>query len=319
MKVLVTGANSLLGTHLLHELLQTNYEVKAMVRDKNKLLISHPRLEIVEADLREKNKLLQVVKDVDTIIHNAAITSQKYNKYKKYYEVNVEGTKNLLKASLQQKVRKIIYISTANTFYKNHQLKEKKNALVEETHYAKSKMEAEEILFAIASPIKICLVHPTFMIGKYDTKPSSGKIIKWMYGNKIVFYPPGGKNFVSANKVSQWAVKLIRVGKNKTSYLIAGTNLSYKEFFKKAIKATGQKSILVKLPSIFLFIIGMLSEVAQSLHIKTNISLLHMKILCTKTFYHSKNIPEGWKRAYPTCFLKELQQAIQWMEKHKII
>ena len=66
--------------------------------------------------------------------------------------------------------------------------------------YAQSKLEAQNEVFKVGNSqqkTKVITVNPTFMIGKFDTKPSSGRIILSAYKKKIIFYPPGGKNYIN--------------------------------------------------------------------------------------------------------------------------
>ncbi|WP_121666535.1 SDR family NAD(P)-dependent oxidoreductase [Mesonia aquimarina] len=320
MRILVTGANSMLGTHLVKDLLRQNYNVRAMVRKKNKMIVSsHAQLEIVKGDLKDKTSLVVAVKNVDAIIHNAAFTAQNEPLYEKYYQINVLGTQYLLTIAIQAKVKRFLFVSTAPTYYRNKHPKGKVQRLIEKTYYSQSKIEAENIVMKNASFLHVNSIHPTFMIGKYDSKPSSGKIIQWMYRKKIIAYPSGGKNFVSARQVSQSIIKILEKGKNKKSYLISGENLSYKHFFQLCLQVTKQQSTLIKIPSFLLSIAGWLGDIIRKLNIKTSWSTIHMKILSTKTYYQIKAQSFERVKTNSEQLPIRLEEAIKWMQKNNII
>lgn len=76
--------------------------------------------------------------------------------------------------------------------------------------YAVSKVEAVKRLTKYIDSIEIIIVCPTFMLGAYDSRPSSGRIILFGYGKRMLFYPPGGKNFVHVSDVAHGIVKALQ-------------------------------------------------------------------------------------------------------------
>jgi hypothetical protein len=78
----------------------------------------------------------------------------------------------------------------------------------------------------------ILKINPTFIIGGYDTKPSSGKLILLGYKKHLMVIPRGGKNFVPAVDVASAACNALTQGRNGERYLIAGENMSFKRFYK---------------------------------------------------------------------------------------
>ncbi|PZU03974.1 MAG: dihydroflavonol 4-reductase, partial [Chryseobacterium sp.] len=198
-KVFVTGITGLLGANVVIKLLEDGYFVIALVRKKSNYLgEKNKSLKLIEGDLF--SDFSEYLKDVNFIIHIAAETKQNLLNYEDYRKVNYEGVVHLLSQSVN--AEKFLFVSTANTLgfgslddlgTENDQWKYPFN----ESFYAKSKLEAENFLLE-NNKAKVIIVNPTFMIGAYDNKPSSGKIIFWVWKKKLVFYPKGGKNFVNA-------------------------------------------------------------------------------------------------------------------------
>jgi nucleoside-diphosphate-sugar epimerase len=105
---------------------------------------------------------------------------------------------------------------------------------------------------------------------------------------KVIFYPPGGKNFVHVEDVANGIIRCIEKGMNGEKYILANENLSYKDFFIKLNQIAKQKSVMIKLPRTILIGIGFLGELLRSLGFKSSLSLVNMKMLCTNNFYSNK-------------------------------
>lgn len=291
-KIFVTGINGLLGTNLIELLLNNGFCVTGLIRNKAKFEGStHPNLKLLQGSLSDDFTAL--LHEIDVVIHIAAETNQNLPRYSAYEKNNYHQTVQLLQSCIFCKVKKFIFVSTANTLgYGSlsdlgHESKEIKSPFIS-SYYAKSKLEAERYLLKQTDKIDIVIVNPTFMLGAFDTKPSSGKIILMGWKKKIVFYPPGGKNFVHVKDVAYGIIKCIHKGRNGERYLLANCNLTYFEFFKKLNAIAGQNPIMIRIPKIILIALGYLGDCLRFLKIKTNISSTNMKALCIDNFYGNR-------------------------------
>ena len=156
------------------------------------------------------------------------------------------------------------------------------------SNYALSKLAGQKIVLSYSDKLDVVVVNPTFMLGQYDSKPSSGKIILMGYKKKILFYPPGGKNFVHVEDAAKGVVSALEKGENAEIYLLAGDNLSYKEFFVKLSEETGQKTMYVKIPVFLLLLLGLAGSLMRFFKIKTNLSISNMKALCINNYFENK-------------------------------
>lgn len=68
------------------------------------------------------------------------------------------------------------------------------------------------------------------MLGAWDSRPSSGRIILVGYRHRFMFCQPGGKNFVATGDVAKGIVSALSHGKDGESYLLSGENMTYREF-----------------------------------------------------------------------------------------
>jgi nucleoside-diphosphate-sugar epimerase len=296
-KVLVTGASGLLAINIIEELLNAHFFVFGFLRNPKKFpLKNHQNLELIIGDISQSSTYLEVLKKTDIVIHVAAKTGQNILQYKEYKHINVNATKELLTYSIENNVQKFIYISSANAFgygdleNLGNETKPIK-APFNTSLYAMSKLEAQNAVLELAEKqeqTKIMVLNPTFLIGKYDTKPSSGRIILSAYKKKIIFYPPGGKSFINVKDAAQTIVKSIEFGKHKESYILSGENLSFLEFYKKVNKALHQKSSFVRIPKFLLIFVGYLGNALRFFGLRTDLSLSNLKTLSVSNFYSNR-------------------------------
>ncbi|REC50149.1 NAD-dependent epimerase/dehydratase family protein [Chryseobacterium pennipullorum] len=291
-KVCVTGATGLLGTNVIIKLLQDGYSVIALVRKKSGWLgEENKNLKLVEVDL--SSDLSFMLENVDCFIHIAAETRQDLLDYHDYRNVNCTLSAHLLTQADRAGIKKFLFVSTANTLgFGNTAFwgTEKAPQLYPFTHslYAQSKLEAEDYLLKNCRSMEVIILNPTFMIGAYDSKPSSGKIIFWAWKKRLVFYPKGGKNFVHVGDVARGLINAIEMGRSGERYLLAHENLSYRAFFTKINRITGQKPVMIPIPDMVLSFLGIIGDGLRKLKIKTNLSSSNMKALQIRNYYSNR-------------------------------
>nr|MBK9653766.1 NAD-dependent epimerase/dehydratase family protein [Bacteroidota bacterium] len=291
MNVLITGANGMLAHNIIKLLLQKGIKVRATIRDDRKpCLQQHPNLELIEGDITDNAFIEKAVIGCTHIIHAAALTYQNKRNINLYRRVNVESTENLVKAAIKYGTTKFAFISSANTLgYGSNQNPGTETCEMKHpftaSEYAISKKEAEESILKYKAQIEIIIVNPTFIIGGDNIDSGSGQIMKMGLNRKIIFYPPGGKNFVHVKDVAYGTWKAMQNGTNGERYLLANVNLSYKDFFRKLLKQNNKKALLVPLPKFIMLFFGIAGDIYSMLGGTTQISLTNCKALCVKNFY----------------------------------
>ncbi|MBP2615291.1 NAD-dependent epimerase/dehydratase family protein [Chryseobacterium jejuense] len=317
-KVFVTGATGLLGTNIIIKLLQNGYSVIALVRQKSKYLgEENENLKLIEGNLT--SDLSSYLTNIDCIIHIAAETSQNLIRYEDYKKINYDITVNLFSQSEACGVRKFLFVSSANTigYGSEKQLgneRELQKYPFTESFYAQSKLEAENYLLENHKNTEIIILNPTFMIGAYDTKPSSGKLIFWAWKKKLIFYPKGGKNFVHVEDAANGILNAIEKGRTGEKYLLANENLSYRVFFNKINRITKQNPIMIAIPHRFLSFLGLIGDGLRKLKIKTNLSTANMQALQIRNYYsHQKSVEELGIQYQPID--KAIEDAVQYFMK----
>ena len=112
-KVLVTGAPGFVGSRVCRELVAYGYDVKALHRTSSDLSsLKGLDLKLTPGDLTDRNSLRAALTDCDTVFHIAAVFREAKHPDSYYFNVNAEGTKNLLEESVNAGVEKFIHCST---------------------------------------------------------------------------------------------------------------------------------------------------------------------------------------------------------------
>lgn len=123
-KVLVTGADGFIGSHLTEMLLEKGYSVRALsyynsFNDWGWLNnLKHPNLEIVTGDIRDPFLCDHITKDIDIIFHLAALIAIPYSYIapSSYVDTNIKGTLNICQAAKNNAVKKILITSTSEVY-----------------------------------------------------------------------------------------------------------------------------------------------------------------------------------------------------------
>ncbi|WP_136480041.1 NAD-dependent epimerase/dehydratase family protein [Cognatitamlana onchidii] len=318
-KVLVTGANGLLGTNTVLKLLKDGFYVRAFVRNKRKYLGgSHVSLELFEGDINISEHLEHAISGCQYVIHIAAITDQSFLKYSDYYNINVKVVKDIIHIAIRNGLQRIIYVGTANQFGYGSlsdlgDETKKMRYPFSKTFYSRSKKEAHDYIKTIGDEIEIVVVNPAYMIGAFDTKPSSGKIVLMGLKNRFVLCPPGGKNFVCVSDVAKGIIKALKYGKNKGAYLLASQNLSFYEFFKILKYYSNNRFLIIKVPKEALTLLGYFGKLLRFFRVKTDFSVENMKILCIESYYSNQKAVRDLKLDFKPID-HGVKEALLWFE-----
>lgn len=123
MKILVTGGTGFIGSHLVDYLINKDDRNEVIVTDNlsgGKLRNLNPKAEFFEMDVRDKNALESVMKDVEIVYHTAAYAAEIMSLFRPVFvtEVNVLGSMNVIKAAINSGVKKFVFVSSNSVYGK---------------------------------------------------------------------------------------------------------------------------------------------------------------------------------------------------------
>ncbi len=323
-KVLVTGANGFLGSNLVSEFNSKGYDVRVIVRKgaDMKSLADMP-CEIVFGNIDNKEDITRAIDGCDYVVHAACITDQWAISFDEYERVNFTATKYIADACLQLGVKRLIYVSTANTMGPGSKLipgNEMSGFTLFSANsgYINSKYLAQQyVLEQVAiNKLQAVVVNPTFMIGPNDIKPSSGKLLLYSLNKRVLFYPQGGKNFVYIKDVCIGIINAIDKGKVGDCYLLAGHNLTYKEFFSIVNTATNEKKVMIQLPKFLLKFAGRAGSLIEKVIRKSGkLNYTSSYLLCLDNYYSGKKAERELAIQY-TPIEQAVSGALNWFKQN---
>ena len=123
MTTLVTGATGFLGSAIARELLKDGHKIKLLARSNSDLgNIEGLDAEIVRGDLRDRKTLKSALQGCSKLYHAAAFYSLWSKDKKLIYDINVQGTRNILETALDLGLESVVYTSTVGCIglSKNH-------------------------------------------------------------------------------------------------------------------------------------------------------------------------------------------------------
>jgi len=187
-RILVTGGAGFIGSHLVDELVKEGFEVNVLDNlstgriENIKHHLEKGCFNFIEGNILERKDVEKALEDAEAVFHLAAITSVPYSiKHQKVtYEVNVDGTRNLLDACLRSSVERFIYLSTCAVYGEPEYLP------VDENHptnpispYAESKLKAEQACmeFQEAYGLKTTILRPFNIYGPRQRNDWYGGVI----------------------------------------------------------------------------------------------------------------------------------------------
>ena len=256
MKTLVTGSTGFLGSSVLRELINDGREVKALIRKgTSKKNITGLDVEIAYGDLRDIESIRSALNGCDILYHVAAYYSLWDRNKQLSHEINVKGTRNILRAAKEKDLKKIVYTSTVgciglnedttpateNTFFN-------KNTLSND--YKKSKYQAEQVALEFArGGLPVVIVNPSTPVGPRDIKPTpTGKIILDFMNREMPAYIDTGLNLIDVKDCARGHILAELKGIPGDRYILGNQNMTLLEILTTLEKITGLKAPRIKMP-----------------------------------------------------------------------
>ena len=241
-KALVTGATGLLGNNIVRRLLEQGDDVRVLVRES-----SDPRptegldVDKVIGDVTDRDSVFQAVAGMDAVYHSAAHIHLGWTRREEATNVNVNGSENVADAALDAGA-KLVHVSTIDTLAPGQP-----DAPADEDSqgekipitYVVTKRQAEQVVRErIAKGLSAVIVHPGFMLGPWDWKPSSGRMLLEVLRRFTPAAPTGGMSLCDVRDVADGAILAAEKGSSGRNYILAGTSLSYLDAWKMFVEVT---------------------------------------------------------------------------------
>ena len=323
-KVFVSGADGMLGSSICRELLRQGYAVKAMcLPDRKVKTLEGLAIEQVHGNVLDKVFLLAACKDCDYVIHVAALTNVWPRRIKKLWDVNVTGTQYMAEVVEKLGIKRMVHVGSASSF--NHGSMDHPGT--EDSvfdgwkygmDYLDTKYKAQEWLLQkhAQSKFPVIIINPTFMIGPYDSGPSSGQMLIGLYRGTVPGYSVGGKNFVCSFDVAVAIVNALKMGRTGQCYIAGNQNMRFHDFFKLATELMGKPFKLRAFPPSLVLIAGAANSLLARVNGKPPKLSYTMARMENVSQYFSPEKARNELNMPQTPISEGIQQCLEWFKNN---
>jgi len=260
-KILITGSEGFIGSHVVEFFLKKNFYVKAFVYYNSfnsigwlKEIKKNKNLEIFPGDVRNYDTVYDALKDCYAVIHLAALIGipYSYNTPDSYVSTNVVGTLNVLQASRKLKTKRVIITSTSEVYGTAQYIPiDEQHPLNPQSPYAASKVAADALAqsFYKSYKLPVTIVRPFNTYGpRQSERAIIPTIINQILSNKVVelgnLTPT--RDFTYVEDVAKAFYLVLNKKKSIGKVINIGSSfeISVKKLFLIIRKLIGKKNIL---------------------------------------------------------------------------
>ena len=257
MKIFLTGATGFIGKALALKLLERGDEVVTLVRSPGKASdLAAAGATLVEGDLVDETALRNGMSGADAVIHCAAVykVGMPEKERPAMYEANVTGTEKVLRTALDEKIPRVVYISTLNAYGNT------KGQVVDETYeherqYVSYYDETKHLAHLVARKLideeglPGIIVQPGSVYGPGDTAEPGGVLRKFVKGQlPMKMLPDAGINLVHRDDVVDGIILALEKGRIGEAYNIGGDITTVGDMLDVAAEIVGKKPLKRTMP-----------------------------------------------------------------------
>lgn len=244
--VAITGATGHVGSNLARRLVARGDTVRALTRNPDPKELRGLPIERVAGDVASGEGLDALCDGVELVFHLAAQISIVGPMNGLVHRVNVEGARNVARAALRARVRRMVHCCSVHVFEPEpfDQPTDEARPRVrrgEAPAYDVSKAEGEAaVREVVAEGLDAVIVHPSGVMGPFDFKPSRmGHVLLKLYRRRLPALLGGGFDWVDARDVSAGMLAAVERGRTGESYLLTGHYRTVAQVADAAQAATG--------------------------------------------------------------------------------
>lgn len=264
--IFVTGGSGLVGGHLLIHLLKQNKTIRVLRRSNSnfnelRLICSSyqadfkevmSRIDWVIGDLMDEQSLDAALKGVTTIYHCAAIVSFGNSSPETLKEINIKGTRNLIKAAIRQQISCFAFVSSIGALGQS----KTNEPITEETPwnsnntssiYSNSKYAAEQEVWKLsAEGIPVVIVNPGIILGVGDFSKGSLQLFSQVKKG-MPFYTCQKSGYVDVRDVCQVLIELVQLKVYNQRFILVSENLDNRQLFTLIAHALGKRAPFISI------------------------------------------------------------------------
>lgn len=269
----ITGITGFLGGAVARELMSDGYAITALVRDPKRLNPEFKKIEIIEGDLDNHERLADLLEDAlheeTEVYHIAAVLGAAQASKKTYQRVNVDATEVILKKAIEKKVKKFIFVSSMGAAGPIGSLE---NPITEDmegkpiAYYSRSKLQAERLIMERAPEwLPVIILRPPNIFGpKMNPKSGATMVFK---GCKRKLFAIIGKgrnrvNFAYIDNVVEGVLSCTQAVEKGHEIFFISDESSYVmlDLLDEIKDQLNSDPLVLKIPGIIIYPLALLAE-----------------------------------------------------------
>jgi dihydroflavonol-4-reductase len=320
---LVTGGTGFVGSHVARALLARGYRVRILRRPTSRLeLVADLDCEHAIGDVLDTDSLLAAMQGVTWVFHVAAVADYWRNDPARIYRVNVDGTRNVLRAAQACGVRRVIVTSSAAAVGHRSDLRSVDESVrfnwdPRLTPYGHSKFLAEvEVHRAIYGGLDCVILNPAVIIGPGDLNQiSSSVVLEMARGHVPPFVPPGGVTVIDVRDVAAAHVAAAERGRTGERYLLGAVDLTHKAWLRLTAEAVGRRMTPIVLPAWLVWPLAWVADLLRRVGIAVPIEGNQLRLSTRMMFF---NCQKAWRElGVPQIAIwQSLRDTYEWYKAH---
>jgi len=321
MRALVTGATGFVGAAVARALVREGWQVRALARPgSDRRNIQALPVEVSEGNLADRPSLERALQGCEALFHVAADYRLGAPDPRELYQTNVDGTRNILEASRQAGVQRVVYTSSVATVgipADGSPGNEDTPVGVDDMigHYKRSKFLAEQLVREMAlSGMPVVIVNPSTPIGPGDVKPTpTGQMVLDAAAGRMPAYVDTGLNIVHVDDVAAGHLLAFHRGRPGERYILGGQDMTLRQILVEIAQLVGRKPPRIRLPTGVVFPIAYVAEaVARVTGRPGRITLESVRMARKRMFFSSDKARRdlGYQWRPPA---EALRDAIAWL------
>jgi dihydroflavonol-4-reductase len=247
---LVTGATGLLGNNVVRQLVQQGHHVRVLVRASPPIAsLAGLDVELVAGDVTDCEAVQRAVQGTRYVIHAAGDLHIGRLHLERQRRVNVQGTAHVAQSARSAGAR-LVHVSTVDVLPASRDgapvNEQTTGDPKDDNTYIRTKREAEQVVDdQQRRGLDAVIVHPGFMLGPWDWKPSSGRMLLSVARHWKPAAPTGGMSGCDVREVARATLTAAKTAPAGRHYILAGENLSYLAAWKLFARVAGRPGPLI--------------------------------------------------------------------------
>ncbi len=321
MKALVTGATGFVGRWLVRSLLGDGVRVRVLVRSRQRLKdLEKLDLDVCLGDVTDPDSVERAVTGCTHIFHLAGVVGYSKGARPLMEQVNVEGTRNVIRALGRFPPQRLIHMSSVTavgaSFDGRQPLNEDSpfNLSHLDLGYFATKRAAEELVLEAYKNqgLPVVIVNPSTIYGPGDAEKGSRGVQLKVAQGRMPFYTTGGVSVVDIDDLVE-AVKVAAIqGRLGQRYILSGDNITIQKLFNLIATAAHQRPPQWCLPNSLVHLVGKLGDSLEAFGLR---GPLNSENAWTSTLFHWFDHSKATKELnfHPRSAEEAIAKSVAWI------